>query len=453
MRRAVYTDCLTRQLHRFLSRLPKGSLVLAIVSTANVALGFAREATVAYFFGTSVELDTFLMALALPKLLAVTFAQLTVAVVLPLYVGHRQAGQRELASALVQKWFWFSGAVIAVLCAILFVGADFLMSAMAPGFSPAHRAEAAGWLRTLLPYVWLLGVAGTFTVVLNSNDRFFVPAVSSELISASVIVACVAAAQVLGVGSLAAGFVAGGMLGFTWQLLNSRRFEPALPSLGTPHLNVTLPIAASGAMAFHYASKQLDTVVDRAFASGLPHGSIAAYNYAQMINGIPSAIVTAAVATALFPVLSRMAATGDFRAALRTARRWSAALCLLILGPALLLAFFRSQVVTLAFERGAFDANGVRMTAEVLMVTPFVILFQVVLVLFSLLLFAQKRHRVVAALSVLFVSSKVVLSSWLVNTHGLLGLAFATLIATGLSTSLTVYWAHNRTPRHREAGQ
>ncbi len=433
--------------------MPKGSIILAVVSAANVILGFGREATIAYFFGTSAELDTFLVALALPKMLAVNFTQLSVAVVLPLYIGYRQAEKYDQATALVQKWFLFSGAIIAGVCALLFVAADPLMHALAPGFDDAQRSEAVGWLRMLLPYVWILGVAGIFTVVLNSNDRFFVPAFSGQLVSVCVIAFCALASSRLGAGSMVAGFVAGGMLGFTWQLLNSRRFEPRLPSLKKTHLDVKLPIAASGVMVLHYGSKQLDTVVDRAFASGLPQGSIAAYNYAQMINGIPSAVATAAISMALFPVLSRMAASGDFSGALRTARRWSAALFLFFLGPVLLLVFFRAQVVSLVFERGAFDESGVRMTAEVLLVMPFLILLQVVMVLFNVLLLSQKRNRTVAALSFLLVFCKVSLNFWLAGKYGLVGLAVATLIAAGISTSLMVFWVHKKTPRILEAGR
>ena len=439
-------------LQKLVSRLPKGSLILAVVSAANVILGFAREATIAYFFGTSAELDTFLVALAVPKMLAVNFTQLTVAVVLPLYIGYRQAEKYDLATALVQKWFWFSGAIIAGVCALLFVAADPLMHALAPGFDDAQRAEAAGWLRMLLPYIWLLGVAGIFKTVLNSHNRFFVPAFSGQLVSVCVIAFCALASSRLGAGALVAGFVAGGMLGFSWQLLNSRRFEPRLPSFGETRLDVNLPIAASGVMVLHYASNQLDAVIDRAFASGLPEGSIAAYNYAQMINGIPSAVATAAISTALFPVLSRMAASGDYSGALRTARRWSAALFLFFLGPVLLLVFFREQVVSLVFERGAFDESGVRMTAEVLLVMPFLILVQVVLVLFSVLLFSEKRNRTVAALSFLLIFCKVLFNFWLVEKYGLVGLALATLIATGISTLAMVFWVHKKTPRKQEAG-
>jgi putative peptidoglycan lipid II flippase len=418
-------------------------LVLGGVSILNVALGFGREATIAYFFGTSAELDTFLVALALPQLLVFNLAEITVAVVLPMYIGYRQAQKNNLATALVQKWFWFSGAVIAGFCVLLFVGADLLMYALAPGFDTVRRAEAAGWLRTLLPYVWLLGVAGVFKAVLNSHDRFFVPAFSSQLVSVCVIAACAVASHKLGVGSLAVGFVTGAMLGFTWQLLNSRRLEPRLPDLIGLKSDMKLPIVAGGAMVLNSVALQLDTVIDRAFASGLPEGSIAAYNYACMISGIPTAIVTSAIATALFPVLAKMTAGGDWLPSFYRVRKWSLVLFFVGIGPVLLLVLFRTHIVSLVFERGAFGGGEVVMTSEILQVYPYMILVSMVSTLFTQLLVTQHKYRIVAFISFAALFAKISSNLFAVAKYGIFGLAISTLFVSAAATSIRILLAYN----------
>jgi putative peptidoglycan lipid II flippase len=432
--------------NRIIDLLPKGALLLSLISILNVVVGFSREATVAYFFGTSQRLDTFLVALTLPQLLASNLAEISVAVVLPIYVGLRQAQRLEEATALVQKWFLFSGAVVAGACAVLFVLADAVMYALAPGFDAARRAEAATWLRTLLPYVWLLGVSGVFKSVLNSHERFFVPAFSGQLVSLCVIFFCALLSQRWGAGALAAGFVSGAMLGFLWQLLNARRFEPRLPARKVAVRGVALPIAAGGAMVLHAVAYQVDTIVDRAFASGLPAGSIAAYNYALMINSIPSTIVSAAISTALFPVLARMTAGGDWQGALRTVRRWSLGLCSLGIVPVILLVIFREQVVTLVFQRGAFTERGVAMTASVLNLLPFLILLSFVSTLFTQLLLAKKMARYIALLSVFTLCAKVGCNIVFVRQFGLWGLALSTVIVASAATALRIYFSVRRAP-------
>ncbi len=421
-------------LAKFLVRVPRGAPVLAAISVVNVALSCLREATIAYYFGTSAELDTFLVAAALPKLLINNLAQITVAVVLPLYIAHRQLGRSHAATSLVRGWFWFSGGVIAVGCVVLFLTADLLMTAMAPGFDPSARRQAAAWLRTLLPHVWLLGMVGTFKVVLNSHDRFAVPALSNQVVTLSVMVCCIAAANAFGARALVGGLVIGALLSFTWQLLHSRRFEPAVPGLGRLLCNQRLPLGAAGAMLLHSAAVQVDVVVDRAFASGLSEGSVAAYNYALLVNSIPQTMVTSVLATTLFPVLARSIAAGASKRALGTVQKWSTVVVALGVGPVLLLMTFREQVVSLVFERGAFGRDAVVMTADVLRVLPLLILVTVVSALFTQLLLAQGRARAVAVLGAIAITLKISLNLVLVPHYGLTGLALATLGAATVAT-------------------
>jgi len=416
------------------------------MSVASLALGFAREATIAYFFGTCQELDAFLIGMALPSLLVVNVASITVAVVLPVYVAHREAGRLADATALVQKWFWFSALVIAGICLAIFCAAGPLMKAMAAGFGPAQQARAGHWLRTMLPYVWLLAMVGIFKTILNSNDRFAVPAMTNQLVALGVIVSCVAGAQKLGVGALVVGFGGGAVVAFGWQWANARRFEPKLVSLAGIRRNVSIPMAAGGAMALHSLALQVDVAVDRAFASTLPHGSVAAYNYAQRVNAMPSAIITSVLATVLFPVLARMTAAGKWREALRTVSRWCTALVLLGLVPVLLLVMFRFQLISVVFHRGAFDEAAVRLTAEPLCFLPFSILISSASTLFSQLLLAQRRARAVALLSMLVISLKFLLNLVFVRSYGLAGLALATVVASAVVTTLRIIVASRYGP-------
>lgn len=415
-------------LKRLLQKLPRGAVLLASVSLVNVVLGFAREATIAYFFGASAEVDEFLVGLALPRFLVTNVAMISVAVVLPVYIGYREAGEKEKATEIVRRWFWFSGKIMAVVCAVLFAGAELIMHALAPGFDAAQKAEAARWLRILLPYVWLMSVAGAFKVVLDTHRRFLAPALAQGLVSACVIAACALASSAWGVGSLAAGFVAGGMVGFAVQLLGSRRFEPRVP-FSLSRQKLSLPLAAGGAMLLQSVARQGQVFIDRGFASTLPEGSVAAYNYAQALNSLPNAVVSSALATALFPMLSRMVARGNTGQAFRTARKW----VLLVLGAGsfavALVIVFRHELVSLLFQRGSFDAGDVEMTASVLEFLPLLMLTTGSAVIFNRLLLSHEKAHWIAVLGISAVALKLGLSFVLVEEMGLRGLALATVAA------------------------
>ncbi len=421
-------------------------MLLGGISLINIGLGFAREATIAYFFGASAKLDEFLVALAIPRFLVVNTAQITVAIVLPIYVGYKEAGKKEEATALVQRWFWFSGLVMAAVCAVLFAAAAPMMHVMAPGFDEEQKIEAAKWLRFMLPYVWLMAVAGIFKVVLDTERRFLAPPLAQGIISVCVIAFCALASQMWGTGSLVAGLVAGGMLGFTVQWMGSRRFEPGLPSFSLKK-RVALPMAAGGVMVLQSISNQANIFIDRGFASNLCEGSVSAYNYAQTITSVPNAIVTSALATTMFPVLAKMAAGKDWSGAFRTASRWAVFLLAAGIVPVLALVFFREQVVSLLFGRGEFDSEALAMTSHALSVLPFMVLISAVSTIITRLLLAQRRIVVIAALAMFAVCMKFALSFVLVERFGLAGLAGATVAAATVAT-VARFFISGRKPGH-----
>lgn len=425
-----------------ISQLPKGAIVLSVVSIFGVLFGFLREATIAYYFGASTELDTFLVALTIPQVLAVTLPQITLAVILPIYVTFRQQKKNAEATALVQNWFWFLALSIAAICLIIYVLAEPLTRQLAPGFSNNQAVAAARWTRILLPFTWLLGTASVFAVVSNANGRFFVPAISRQLTSIMVIVSCALTAKLLGITSLTVGFLIGGVCGFAWQLHNCRIFEKNVPGKILFTKSISLPYMACLTMLVSYLLKQSEVFLDRAFASALPSGSISALSFAAAINAIPSTIVISAIGTAIFPILSRLAAANKLAEAISTARQWSITICMAGIIPIIILAIFSEQIVSIIFARGAFNETGVSMTADILGIIAFKTMFQIPLVMYTLLLLALKRNRTVAFAAMLQFLFKFSFCYYLVDPMGLKGLAYASLIAMGVATFALIMSVH-----------
>ena len=416
--------------------VPRGTWLLMALSGLSIVTAYGREAAFAYFFGASGELDALLVALTLPRLLALLAANITVAVVLPVYVGYREAKQHDRAGELVRRWFWLLSASGGVLCVVLFAAAGPLTERMAPGLADEHKVLAARCLRLMLPFVWLMTVAPCFKVVLDTHRRFAGPALAGSLVSLSVVASSALLGTTAGVVGAIPGLVVGAALAFGLQWLRSKPVEPAMPSFVRRAETVALPLAGAGIMAVNILANQFHVIIDRGFASGLPEGSIAALNYAKSVNIIPATVVGAALATALFPMLATMTARGQWREALSTVRRWIYVVTALSVLPVVGLILLREPVVALLFQRGKFDEQAVVMTASVLSVLPVTIIITSVCTLLDRMLIAQRRLAVLAILSLATIALKVlfnvVLVSWL--DHGLVGLAVATVLSTGLVT-------------------
>jgi putative peptidoglycan lipid II flippase len=424
---------------RIKRRIPRGVVMLSFIAVVNVVLGFFREGVIAYYFGTSAELDTFLVAYTLPRMIVMQSAQITVSIILPLYVAHLEAGRRDAASALLRRWFLFLVKVMTGFCLAVALAAPILTSLIAPGLNAAQHAEAAGWLRLLLPYVWVITLAGCFKVVLDQNRRFFMPAMSGAFVSISVVIGCALGASTFGVSAMVPGYTVGGVVAFLFQWKQSRAYEPKLMSFKDMPVHVQLPLMSGGIMVLNSFAHQANLIVDRAFASSLPEGSIAALNYANSILMVPQSIVTAALATALFPVLSEMIARGDWRGAFRTTLRWTFVALGIAMIPVGALCIWRTDLVSMVFQRGKFGGEATSMTATVLMVLSFTLLVQSANALVMRLLLAQQQLRLILTTTLMAIVFKVGTNLIMVPLYGLRGVASATVVATGMATMVRYF--------------
>ena len=170
-----------------LGKIPRGATGLGAIAAVNALAGFAREATLAYYFGASEEIDTFLVAFTIPRMLVEQAAQTVVFVILPLYVTARENGRHDEATLLLHKWFWFLAKAVGVACIVLVFFAYPIVSLVGQGLSPAAKVSAAWWLAQLAPYVWLSILASSFKVVLDANRHFVVPASARIIVTIAVI--------------------------------------------------------------------------------------------------------------------------------------------------------------------------------------------------------------------------------------------------------------------------
>jgi putative peptidoglycan lipid II flippase len=419
---------------RIMARIPRGALMLSFIAAVNVVLGFAREGVIAYYFGTSGELDTFLVAYTLPRMIVIQAAQITVSIILPLYVAHLEAGRREDATALVRRWFVFLTKAMTIFCLATALLAPVLTSLIAPGLSDAQKAQASTWLRWLLPYVWVITMAGCFKVVLDQNRRFFMPAMSGAFVSIAVMAGCFLGAKSMGVSAMIPGFLIGGVVAFLFQWKQSNTYEPTMMRFRDMPRSVQLPLLSGGIMVLNSFAQQANLIIDRVFASSLPEGSIAALNYANAILMVPQTIVSAALATALFPVLSEMIARDRWRDAFRTTLRWTTVVLVLSMIPVGALIVWRQQLIAMIFQRGHFGHEATEMTATAITVLSFTLLTLSANALIMRLLLAQQQLRLIFTTTILALVAKVIANVVLVPGYGLQGVAAASVIALAVAT-------------------
>jgi putative peptidoglycan lipid II flippase len=408
----------------------------------STALGLLNRVLYTRAFGATGELDAFLTANRLPDLLFNLLAGGALAsAFLPtfsnLLARQERADAWRLASATAQ-WVLLALGSLSALAWLLAPG---LIRLLAPGFDPAQVQLAASLLRIQLLAPTLFGLSGLLMSTLQAHQRFLLSALAPSLHWLGWIVASLLFVPAGGIHGLAWGVVLGAGLHLLIQL-------PALRGLGarfTPTFGLDLPALRQvgrlmAPRLFGVAMVQVHFLVNIILASGMSAGSLVGLTLAFSLMLMPEVVIAQAVATAALPTFSSLAALGkreEMRAALATTLR---GLVFLSLPASLGLMLLRRPIVSLLFERGAFDARSAELAAWPLLWYAAGLMGHAVVELVSRAFYALQDTRTpvtVGALAMaLNVAFSLIFSAWFSRSgwppHG--GLALANSLATGLES-------------------
>lgn len=358
--------------HRETGRIARAAGVVSSATMLSRVLGLVRDVVLAACFGAGGALDAFLVAFRLPNTLRRLFAEgsLTVAFV-PVFVGVMEGEGEEPARRLGRRALTLLGAILAGVSVVGVLAAPVLVRLTAWGFArdPEKFVLTVRLTRWMFPYIALIGLTALAGGMLNAWGVFAPPALAPVVLN----VCLIAAALVLSgwvhppVLALAYGVLLGGVLQLALQWHGLRgvgfRYAPELPRRD-PHIRRIARLM--GPAVFGVAVYQVNILVSTLLASWLPDGSVSYLYYAERLFQLPLGVFAVALGTASLPSLSRLASRREwepFRTTLVEALLLTAFVVVPAAAGLLALAW---PIVSVLFERGAFDARMVDMTARAL---------------------------------------------------------------------------------------
>ena len=139
---------------------------------ASTLLGFFREVVNAKYYGTTWQMDTFLVAGMIPTILFGVFNGALVSVLVPTFSEYLATGDEASAWRLANTVI--NILVISVsLCAIIgYVAAPFYVPIIAHGFPQYQLVEAERMTRWLMTSIVALSLSGVLGAMLNAYHRF-----------------------------------------------------------------------------------------------------------------------------------------------------------------------------------------------------------------------------------------------------------------------------------------
>jgi putative peptidoglycan lipid II flippase len=186
---------------------------------------------------------------------------------------------------------------------------------------------------------------------------------------------------------------------------------------------------------------QLNLLVDTTISSHLPTGTITCVNLADRLGQLPLGTLGIALNTALLPLLSKFIGAGKYEEArVELERGLLLAFFLTFLATAILMALSEPSV-SVAFRRGMFDEECVRITASAVVGFALGLPAYVLAKVFSSVYFAAgdtKSPVIFAVYSIIF---NVMFLLLLTPFLKYFGLALATSLAAFFNAFLLVYYS------------
>ncbi len=430
-----------KRLQRFLDPDILSGVAVAGAMTIGVkAVAFWKEIVVAHRFGTSDHVDTYLVAMLIPSLVALAVGSASRDALVPAYV-ERRLDDGEGASRLVSNTLWSCAGLLFVAALLTLLLVEPLMGLLAGGFAAEKRAMGGELLVLLLPYMLCVGLATLLRGYLQAHRRFALAASTPALIPLGVVAVLLVMpgeprGQWLAVGtSLGAVVLLAVVLVATRSEARGRLLRR--PSWDAPTSSVlggAVPLLAGVAILEIYF------VVDTMMAAILPAGSVAVLTYGERISGV-FCIVGAAVVQALFPHVSELAARGAWRSLGRTVLGFSA-LVLACTAPFVLLFWLAAEpVVGLVFERGEFTAADTANVAEVLRFGGLQIPGSILMALGARVVMALGTNRLVPVVALCGLVLNVAVNLLFMRWFGVKGIALATALVNVFSAGMFYLYA------------
>jgi putative peptidoglycan lipid II flippase len=427
-------------------RLARNTAIFSFLTSISRVVGLLREVVFAGYFGTSGFASAYAIAFQVPNYIAQLFAQSALsAAFVPVFTELLQKGQRKDAMRLASTLFWIMLIGLGALTAVFVLAAGVVMPLfIGPKFGHNLNGLTVGLSRVLFPVILLLGLNGLLVGILQSYDHFTIPALSPAVWNVVIIVLLVVLAPhfhgedkiyAFAIGVLAAtvvqllmAFAALGRIDFRLRVQidwNDPRVRQVLVLM--------LPVMLGLGIV------NLDQLINAVMGSLVSEEAPSAINNAFRIYMLPQGIFSVAVATVLFPTLSRMAAGREPAAMRRAVGNGMRQINLLLIPAAAFMAVLPTPIVRLVFQRGHFNAQSTHLVAIALFWFAFSLPFGGLNLLLTRTFFAVQRPWIPTSLAAMNIVVDIIVSIALYKPLGIAGLILGTIIANIVMTALQFY--------------
>lgn len=429
--------------------LLRSSAVVGLMTMLSRVLGLVRDVVIAGYFGATDSADAFFVAFKIPNFLRRLFAEGAFSqAFVPVLSEYRTQRDHSAVKALVDRVAGALGSVLLMVTLVAMLGAPLLTALFAPGFylSGGEKFDlAADMLRITFPYLALISLTALSGAILNSYERFAVPAFTPVLLNLTLIGFAVLLSPWFDppILSLAWGVMAAGVVQLLFQVpfLMRLRLLPS-PCVDKEDPGVKRIMQLMLPALFGVSITQINLLLDTVLASFLETGSVSWLYYSDRLSELPLGVFGIAIATVILPSLSRRHAGQNSEQFAKTLD-WALRMVLLIGVPSSLALFILAgPMIVSLFHYGELTDRDVLMSMASLQAYASGILAFMMIKIFAAGYFSRQDMKTPVKIGIQAAVANMVFNLILIFPLQHVGLAAATSASAFLNAGLLLYGLH-----------
>lgn len=418
----------------------RNTLIFSVLTGLSRIAGLVREIVASSYFGTSGAFSAFTIAFQVPNVVRSLFADAALsAAFVPVFTELLEHGKRKEAFRLASTLFFLILTVLGAITVLFVAFAGLIMPLFIGAELAGFEDLTVGLSRVLFPVVLVLGLNGLVVGVLNAYDHFTIPALSPLVWNAVILICLVGSQQVLSGDEQLYGYAIGVLIGTAVQLAMA---VPMLRRLGfklevsfsfrdervRKVLRLMLPVTIGlGLINFN-------VLINSTLGSLVSEGAPRAIDAAFRIYMLPQGMFSVAIATVLFPALSRFAARRDLDGLRSLTANGMRQIFLLLIPAAAATLALATPITRLIYQHGDFGASSTDLVSSALFWFSFSLPFSGVNLLLTRTFFSLQKPWITTGIAGLNLTVNVAVSVALYKPFGVADIVIGTAVSSAVMT-------------------
>ena len=418
----------------------RNTAIFSVLTGLSRIAGLAREIVASSYFATSGAFSAFTIAFQVPNVVRSLFADAALsAAFVPVFTELLEHGRRKDAFRLASTLFFLILTVLGAITVLFVVCAGVIMPLFVGSELAGVEHLTVGLSRVLFPVVLVLGLNGLVVGILNAYDHFTIPALSPLVWNGVILFCLVGSQQVLTGDDQLYGYAIGVIVGTVVQ------FAMALPMLRRLGFHLELSFSFRDERVRKVLRLMLpvtiglglinfNVLINSTLGSLVSEGAPRAIDAAFRIYMLPQGMFSVAIATVLFPALSRFAARRDLDGLRALTANGMRQIFLLLIPAAAATLALATPITRLIYQHGQFGSSSTDLVSSALFWFSFSLPFSGVNLLLTRTFFSLQKPWITTGIAALNLTVNVGVSVALYGPFGIAGIVIGTAVSSAVMT-------------------